>query len=752
MGDIGANSQEDNNMEVSCHSEHADEGEAFERQNVEEPVPDNDERNARIGGTEKITYRTSENEDSAVRNILTNDDVPKAGDINDGASCSRVTQSPNIELPGSPQEGNGSPSAIEIPMTNFGPNLANTRNLMGIVGDIKSIFYPTEKLTCSAAALLCFAMIDMVNKGLIKTSEEERFQFMVGAEEDTKWIRQEDKILGMTGKKDKAVESKCKPKRSKAMMTIRRQHSDKLMQCMDRMRKENFLCDVELEAAGGVIFKAHRSVLAAACSYFRAMFSSGLIEGKESRVKMAHLSPQTMSTILDFIYTGDLQVSLEEVQELMVVADMLQLEDIINGCSQLMQDEIDPTNALGIYRFAEAHNCTAMSKTAESYVKQNFVEVAKGEEFLSLPLPILTHFLSSEGLEVDSEMQVFESAVRWLFHDPPLRRQHVFEVLSHVRLGLLHPELMSLRASSTISGKDPPLGVALASIRMEVEDRVRGQHTSRYEDKPRRGAKKHIVVLGGCRREPVPSPYRASARSSLSSSSHPGEVLCAAVEVFDVFHKEWLWQGDSNSADVNGRGPPPLLNPRILPGVSTIGGIIYVVGGELESQILANVEALDARACILGKGKKTVENELEARSSEPPVKAESGSRDSPEGSRELDEEEVKEEVEEECVEKVGEEDGVAAREEKLRSDEGLRSRRKRGRHPDPIRWVRVSSMIMPRCEFGLCACGGRLYAIGGWVGSDVDSSIESYDPVLDEWRMEGNLPKPCSGMGAISYE
>jgi hypothetical protein len=33
-----------------------------------------------------------------------------------------------------------------------------------------------------------------------------------------------------------------------------------------------------------------------------------------------------------------------------------------------------------------------------------------------------------------------------------------------------------------------------------------------------------------------------------------------------------------------------------------MGGIIYVVGGELESQILANVEALDARACFLNKG------------------------------------------------------------------------------------------------------------------------------------------------------
>ncbi|XP_046393869.1 actin-binding protein IPP-like [Ischnura elegans] len=461
--------------------------------------------------------------------------------------------------------------------------------------------------------------------------------------------------------KNEAIVLKCNPKKSKAMMSIRRQHSDKVMRNLDQMRKENLLCDVELEAAGGKIFKAHRSVLVAACSYFRAMFSSGLLEGKESRVKMLSLSPQTMSTMLQFIYSGELQVGLDEVQELMVVADMLQMGDVIDGCTQLMHDEIDPSNALGIYRFAEAHNCTAMSKMSECFVKQNFVEVVKGEEFLDLPLNILTFFLSSEGLEVDSEMQVFESAVRWLFHDPPNRRQHVFEVLRHVRLGLLHPDLMSLRASSTLGG-DPPLGVALASIRMEVEERARRQHSTGHEDVPRLGAKKRIVVLGGCRREPVPAPYRSAVRCS----SHPGEVLCAAVEVFDVFHKEWYGQGsspNSQSAVADSRGPPPLLHPRILPGVAALGGIIYVVGGELESQILAN-----------------------------------------------------------------------------------------GRRLDPIRWMRVSSMVVPRCEFGLCTCAGKLYAIGGWVGSDVDSSVESYDPIADEWRLEGNLPKSCSGVGAISYE
>ncbi len=34
-------------------------------------------------------------------------------------------------------------------------------------------------------------------------------------------------------------------------------------------------------------------------------------------------------------------------------------------------------------------------------------------------------------------------------------------------------------------------------------------------------------------------------------------------------------------------------------------------------------------------------------------------------------------------------------------------------------WTAIASMMVPRCEFGLCAVDGRLYAFGGWVGEDI---------------------------------
>lgn len=38
--------------------------------------------------------------------------------------------------------------------------------------------------------------------------------------------------------------------------------------------------------------------------------------------------------------------------------------------------------------------------------------------------------------------------------------------------------------------------------------------------------------------------------------------------------------------------------------------------------------------------------------------------------------------------------------------------------------------VVPRCEFGLCAMNGELYAVGGWVGEDIGGSIERYKPLV----------------------
>ena len=39
--------------------------------------------------------------------------------------------------------------------------------------------------------------------------------------------------------------------------------------------------------------------------------------------------------------------------------------------------------------------------------------------------------------------------------------------------------------------------------------------------------------------------------------------------------------------------------------------------------------------------------------------------------------------------------------------------------PQDDSWTPIAHMMVPRCEFGLVAVDGCLYAFGGWVGEDI---------------------------------
>jgi hypothetical protein len=51
-----------------------------------------------------------------------------------------------------------------------------------------------------------------------------------------------------------------------------------------------------------------------------------------------------------FFASGEVNITQENVQELMAAADMLQLREVVVGCTQFLKNELHFSNAIGIYR------------------------------------------------------------------------------------------------------------------------------------------------------------------------------------------------------------------------------------------------------------------------------------------------------------------------------------------------------------------------------------------------------------------
>lgn len=78
----------------------------------------------------------------------------------------------------------------------------------------------------------------------------------------------------------------------------------------------------------------HRVLLAAVSPYFRAMFTSPLVESRLTEIRLEEVTPAVMDTVIQFIYTGEAGLSLDTAEDLFVAASRLQVMPLQDLCSR----------------------------------------------------------------------------------------------------------------------------------------------------------------------------------------------------------------------------------------------------------------------------------------------------------------------------------------------------------------------------------------------------------------------------------
>ncbi|NXK71974.1 ZBT8A protein, partial [Amazona guildingii] len=118
-------------------------------------------------------------------------------------------------------------------------------------------------------------------------------------------------------------------------------HQFHLLEQLNEQRKQDLFCDCDILVEGKV-FKAHRNVLFASSGYFKMLLSQSSKETSQPTVATFEVfSPETFVVILDFVYSGILALTGQNVIEVMSAASYLQMTDILNVCKTFIKSSLD---------------------------------------------------------------------------------------------------------------------------------------------------------------------------------------------------------------------------------------------------------------------------------------------------------------------------------------------------------------------------------------------------------------------------
>ncbi|XP_048008706.1 kelch-like protein 38 isoform X1 [Megalobrama amblycephala] len=268
---------------------------------------------------------------------------------------------------------------------------------------------------------------------------------------------------------------------------------------LNALRKDQILTDVVLCSEGNEI-PCHRNVLVSSSPYFYAMFCSCFLETQKPRIDLQGVPYDILMGIVEYVYTGSISITMEQVLPLMQAASMLQYGRLFEACSTFLQTQLSTDNCLSMIRLSEILHCSSLQEKARELAVKSFSDVVVSEDFCELSLPELVSYLEDDKLCVEEE-QVFETLLAWIHHDPFSRRGTIHDLFRRVRLRHVHPSYLF-----QFIANDPL--VQSSSLCIEIIESVRrllfsvgtycpGDLESLWAVPRRQNCKEALVVVGG---------------------------------------------------------------------------------------------------------------------------------------------------------------------------------------------------------------------------------------------------------------
>ncbi|KAK6176720.1 hypothetical protein SNE40_014964 [Patella caerulea] len=452
-------------------------------------------------------------------------------------------------------------------------------------------------------------------------------------------------------------------------------HAKSILTTMNSLRKINTLCDVTLKVEGHS-FPAHRIVLAACSDYFCAMFTNEMSEKDKFMIELHEISASVMEVLLDFVYTETVDVSVENVQELLPAACLLQLTGVKQACCSFLEKQLDSSNCLGIKIFSESHSCNSLWQAAEYYSLRHFQEVISQDEFKTLPLEELERLISSDELQVNSEEPVFEAVLNWVKYEMVERQQYLAQLLQYVRLPLLSARYITdvIDYEPLVKSSHKCRDLLDEAKKFHLRPDLRGQMNG-PRMKTRIGTDDLLVVLGGF-------------------GSH--QNLVDVVEKYNPKTQSW-------------NRLPGLTKRRRYVSAASVNGCVYVIGGYDGQSRLNSVECLDM-----------TDNESNW-------------------------------VTVSCMHHRRGLAGVCVYKDQVYVCGGFdgyaRHTSMEKYNPVIDQWTLLSGMAVSREGAGLVVAGDLIYCIGGYDGINLLDSAERYDPETEQWSTIATMSTQRSGAG-----
>lgn len=256
--------------------------------------------------------------------------------------------------------------------------------------------------------------------------------------------------------------AKIDPTWAKMKKKMYQEHGGRVLQGMTHLWQSNELCDYTL-TAGNRTFKVHRMYLAATSDYFYALLTNGMMETQKDTVNLKGVTAEGLEPLLNFLYTGDLEIDVENALDILDAASHLQVHSVLKLCLAFLTNNTTVDNCVDVLNLSKLYSTDPIHiENSENFVAANFSLVVSGEHHKRLTLESFTSLLMRDDLLYGPEMFLFYVILDWVKEDEKERKQHGISLVTHIRFALMSKnEIKTIRNIAPHLWEDKTIGALM---------------------------------------------------------------------------------------------------------------------------------------------------------------------------------------------------------------------------------------------------------------------------------------------------
>ena len=507
--------------------------------------------------------------------------------------------------------------------------------------------------------------------------------------------------------------------------TYQRVTNDILLRYANETRDEGYFNDVSIIVENECI-QANKMVLSCHSLFFEKMFRCEMKEKYEKQVNIQNVDGKAATILIDYMYTGSINIDDENVIKLLAAADYLQMQDVKLFCFQYLESNITTEKWFVILKAVTMYRGDELIDGVYEYVSKNFSEVAQTNDFKTLVNEDLKYLLFNLSRNEISETALYYGFMHWAKYDAKSRKDKLLDLFQHV--GIDHPpsEFIEEILHDFIENSIDCYDVFVTRLNQLIKNQGNGRHDSKL-----------VSVGGGDTHSKIIEVYSLYGRIVSEVSDYPdfpvsiwchylvklkNYVFCVGGDDDGEPAQAYtnVWRYDVGSRPMHWRKVAPMIKGRYLMGATEHDGKLVVAGGnDGVNNYLSSAEVCDL---TLEKWSQ-ISSMKQPRSANALVSCQGrlyalgGSNDSVKSSSSV-----------ECLKDL------------------------------QCSWEESPPMLKPRTHLAAVSCNDMIYAIGGQCGEEIKTTtktVEKFDLETNVWvfvsemNTERNTHAACVMNGKI---